>query len=214
MEKEKTIDHALRATWQAVAKIYNEQAAKHESTMAMAMALLYIDFEKGTPSTALGPSMGMEATSLSRLLKNMEDNRGKFAVIVAGYPENMENFLKMNPGLKSRFDKTLIFKDYNPETLYEICVKMFKAEDLTPDKQAEEHLKKYIKSLYKARDKYFGNARTVRKIVAEGVRKQNLRMASVPARKRSVEAVKTLTFQDVKDIEVNKALGSSGSIGF
>jgi DNA-binding MarR family transcriptional regulator len=73
MEKEKTIDHALRATWQAVSKIYNEQAAKHESTMAMAMVLLYIDFEKGTPSTSLGPSMGMEATSLSRILKNMED---------------------------------------------------------------------------------------------------------------------------------------------
>lgn len=73
MQKEKTIDHVLRATWQAVAKSYNEQAAKHESTMAMAMALLYIDYEKGIPSTALGPSMGMEATSLSRILKNMED---------------------------------------------------------------------------------------------------------------------------------------------
>ncbi len=73
MQKEKTIDHALRATWQAVAKTYNEQAAKHESTMAMAMALLYIDAENGTPSTALGPSMGMEATSLSRTLNSMED---------------------------------------------------------------------------------------------------------------------------------------------
>lgn len=73
MEKEKTIDHALRATWQAVAKTYNEQASKHQSTMAMGMALLYIDSEKGTPSTALGPSMGMEATSLSRILKNMEE---------------------------------------------------------------------------------------------------------------------------------------------
>lgn len=73
MQKEKSIDHALRATWQAVAKTYNEQAAKHESTMAMAMALLYIDVENGTPSTALGPSMGMEATSLSRTLKSMED---------------------------------------------------------------------------------------------------------------------------------------------
>lgn len=73
MEKEKTIDHALRATWQAVAKSYNEQAAKHKSTMAMAMALLYIDSKKGTPSTALGPSMGMEATSLSRTLNSMEE---------------------------------------------------------------------------------------------------------------------------------------------
>lgn len=73
MEREKTIDHALRATWKAVTKLYNEEAAKHDSTMAMAMALLYIDHENGTPSTSLGPSMGMEATSLSRLLKNLED---------------------------------------------------------------------------------------------------------------------------------------------
>ncbi|PID69662.1 MAG: MarR family transcriptional regulator [Flavobacteriales bacterium] len=73
MQKEMTIDHALRATWQAVAKMYNEQAAKHNSTMATAFVLLNIDFEEGTPSTALGPQMGMEPTSLSRILKNMED---------------------------------------------------------------------------------------------------------------------------------------------
>ena len=59
MEKEKTIDHVLRATWQAVAKVYNEQAMKYDSTMAMAMVLLNIDFENGTPSTSLGPSLGI-----------------------------------------------------------------------------------------------------------------------------------------------------------
>lgn len=73
MKREKTIDHALRATWQSVAKAYSEQAQKHDSTMAVAQALLYIDYENGTSSTALGPSMGMEATSLSRILKNMEE---------------------------------------------------------------------------------------------------------------------------------------------
>ena len=73
MDKNKSIDHQLRATWQAVAKMYNEQAAKHNSTMATASALLNIDFTKGTPSTSLGPLMGMEPTSLSRLLKTMED---------------------------------------------------------------------------------------------------------------------------------------------
>ena len=73
MEKNKSIDLQLRATWQAVAKMYNEQAIKHDSTMATAFVLLNIDVEKGTPSTALGPSMGMEPTSLSRILKTMED---------------------------------------------------------------------------------------------------------------------------------------------
>ena len=73
MQKEQTIDHVLRATWQTVAKMYNEQAVKYDSTMSMAFVLLSIDIEKGTPSTALGPLMGMEPTSLSRILKNMEE---------------------------------------------------------------------------------------------------------------------------------------------
>ena len=71
--KNKSIDHHLRATWQAVAKMYNEEAAKYDSTMATGFMLLNIDYEKGTPSTALGPKMGMEPTSLSRLLKKMEE---------------------------------------------------------------------------------------------------------------------------------------------
>lgn len=71
--KDKTIDYVLRTTWLAVTKMYNEEAAQFESTMATGFALLSIDPEKGTPSTALGPKMGMEATSLSRTLKNMED---------------------------------------------------------------------------------------------------------------------------------------------
>ena len=73
MERKKSIDHELRATWQAVAKVYNEQAVKHDSTMSTAFVLLNIDKQNGTPSTALGPLMGMEPTSLSRILKTMED---------------------------------------------------------------------------------------------------------------------------------------------
>ena len=71
--KELSIDHQLRATWQAVAKMYNEEASQHGSTMATGFALLNIDIEFGIASTALGPQMGMEATSLSRLLKKMEE---------------------------------------------------------------------------------------------------------------------------------------------
>ena len=71
--KEKTIDYVLRATWISIAKMYNEEAGKEGSTMATGFALLSIDPEKGTPSTSLGPKMGMEATSLSRTLRTMED---------------------------------------------------------------------------------------------------------------------------------------------
>ena len=71
--KEKTIDYVLRATWMSVMKMYNEEAGKKQSTMATGFALISIDPEDGTPSTALGPRMGMEATSLSRTLKVMEE---------------------------------------------------------------------------------------------------------------------------------------------
>ncbi|WP_282044137.1 MarR family winged helix-turn-helix transcriptional regulator [Winogradskyella flava] len=71
--KDKTIDYVLRTTWLTVNKMYNEEAAKFGTTMATGFALLSIDPEKGTPSTSLGPKMGMEATSLSRTLKAMEE---------------------------------------------------------------------------------------------------------------------------------------------
>lgn len=71
--KDKTIDYILRATWQAVARMYNEEASNYGATMATGFTLLSIDKDKGTPSTALGPKMGMEATSLTRTLKSMEE---------------------------------------------------------------------------------------------------------------------------------------------
>ena len=71
--KDKTIDYILRATWQAVARMYNEEASNYGATMATGFTLLSIDKDKGTPSTMLGPKMGMEATSLTRTLKSMEE---------------------------------------------------------------------------------------------------------------------------------------------
>jgi len=71
--KDKTIDYVLRATWQAVSRMYNEEATKYGATMATGFVLLSIDKDKDTPSTTLGPKMGMEATSLTRTLKSMEE---------------------------------------------------------------------------------------------------------------------------------------------
>lgn len=70
--REKTIDYILRSTWMNVIKMYTEIAKTKGSTMATGFALISIDPEKGTSSTALGPKMGIEATSLSRTLKSME----------------------------------------------------------------------------------------------------------------------------------------------
>ncbi len=73
MKPEETVDFQIKRTWQSIAKMYNEEAAGYGATMATGFVLLNIDSEKGTPSTALGPKMGMEATSMSRILKSMEE---------------------------------------------------------------------------------------------------------------------------------------------
>lgn len=70
--KNKTVDSVIKNTWQAIARMYNEEASKYGASMAIGFALLNID-KNGTPSTALAPRLGMEATSLTRTLKTMED---------------------------------------------------------------------------------------------------------------------------------------------
>jgi DNA-binding MarR family transcriptional regulator len=71
--KEKTIDYILRATWQTVARMYNEEASKYDASMAVGFALLSIDKEEGTPSTYISNRMGMEPNSLTRTLKTLEE---------------------------------------------------------------------------------------------------------------------------------------------
>lgn len=71
--KDKTIDYILRATWQAVSRMYNEEASKYDGSMAIGFALLSIDKEDGTPSTYISNRMGMEPTSLTRTLKTLEE---------------------------------------------------------------------------------------------------------------------------------------------
>lgn len=72
MHAEETVDYHLRSVWAAIARMYNAEASKYQGTMSIGYVLLNIDIE-GTPSTSLGPKMGMESTSLSRTLKRMED---------------------------------------------------------------------------------------------------------------------------------------------
>jgi len=71
--KEKTIDYMLRATWQAVSRMYNDEASKYDGSMAIGFALLSIDKEEGTPSTNISNRMGMKPTSLTRTLKTLEE---------------------------------------------------------------------------------------------------------------------------------------------
>lgn len=108
-----TIDALFRATWQAIAKMYNEEASKYETTMASGLALLSIDPVHGTPSTAIGPKMGMEATSLSRTLKLLEE-RG-FIERIPNPEDGRSVLLKLTKqGLEKRdLSKSLVLRFNN-----------------------------------------------------------------------------------------------------
>ena len=73
MRREETVDYNIKAVWHAIARMYNQQAAKHDITMSMGFVLLNINSEEGTPATKIAPLMGLEARSLTRLLKSMEE---------------------------------------------------------------------------------------------------------------------------------------------
>ena len=111
--KKETFDSVLRSTWQVVSKMYNKEAGKFESTMATGFALLSIDPE-GTPSTTLGPKMGMEPTSLSRLLNTMEDRK---LIFRTQNPRDGRSILiHLTPfGFEKREDSKSVVLNFNSE---------------------------------------------------------------------------------------------------
>jgi SpoVK/Ycf46/Vps4 family AAA+-type ATPase len=135
--------------------------------------------------------------AIQTLLKKMEDERGKFFVFAAGYPENMDNFLKANPGLSSRFDKVLRFEDYSVDELAQIAQKMLNDEGYILPIKSKELLTNYCEDLYLKRDKYFGNARTIRKFITEVAKFQNLRVASISLEMRTEKLLKSILPEDI-----------------
>lgn len=150
------------------------------------------------------------------LLKKMEDYRGRLFVIVAGYTENMEQFLKINPGLSSRFDKTYVFHDYTPEEMLEIAVSISKNEGYKMTSATENLLLDYLRELYRGRDKHFGNARTVKQIVLEMIRRQNLRLSTIENDEISPRQKSTLEIADIQEVKSIKEAEKPNrvSIGF
>mgnify|MGYP000888581397 CR=1 FL=1 len=187
-------------------------AEKVEESMG---GVLFID-EAYALTARIGPNGDFGDEAIQTLLKRMEDHRGQFFVFVAGYPDNMEQFLKANPGLNSRFDKVLKFEDYEPEDLSRIAHIMLAEQNLVPTPEAEAHLKDYLNFVYEYRDKYFGNARTVRGVVQEAVKNQHLRLAALPAEERDATSINILTLEDVAGFRTDKsdAVFTKKTIGF
>ena len=101
MRPEETFDFRIRRSWISMSKMYNDLVSSSGITVSVGFALLNIDVKKGTPSTALGPKMGMESTSLSRILKNMERDG---LIFKEAHPQDKRSvLLKLTPlGIEKR----------------------------------------------------------------------------------------------------------------
>jgi len=194
-----------------VAGYIGQTAIKTQAVIDNAMGgVLFID-EAYTLTDNGGNDFGKEAIEV--ILKEMEDHRGEFAIIAAGYPGPMNTFLLSNPGLKSRFDRVMHFPDYTETELIDIARVMFETDGLLMDSDAEKHFLMLISDMLKKRDEYFGNAREIRKITQTVIRKQNLRLASMESNLRTPQMIATILREDFSNLEMPTST-QTGSIGF
>ncbi|MEV0405996.1 right-handed parallel beta-helix repeat-containing protein [Actinoallomurus sp. NPDC050550] len=139
--------------------------------------VLFIDEAYTLAANATGgPDFGREA--IDTLVKLMEDHRDEVVVIVAGYTHEMRKFLAMNPGLASRFSRTIEFADYSSGDLVTIVENQCRAYDYRLEFETRAELATYFENM--ARDEAFGNGRTARKVFEEMVGRQAYRLATEP----------------------------------
>ena len=160
-----------------VAGYSGQTAIKTNQLIDTAMGgVLFID-EAYTLHSSDGDTFGSEA--IDTLLKRLEDDRGKFICIVAGYTDQMHDFIDSNPGLKSRFTQTINFDDYTPDELTQIFLNLAAEKNFTIDDETEKAIHRQFEQLYLRRDKNFGNAREARRIFDETVERQSQRLVGL-----------------------------------
>lgn len=136
--------------------------------------VLFIDEAYALANESREGDFGQEA--IDTLVKAMEDNRDDLIVIVAGYPEEMDTFIQANPGLKSRFQKTIFFPDYNADDLFRIFEKFCKESDYILSEESCSYLKEKLADFSQHTDRYFGNARTIRNFLNIAISEQANRL--------------------------------------
>lgn len=122
-----------------------------------------------------GSDYGVEA--IATLLKRMEDDRDRLVVILAGYTNEIKEFIDSNPGLQSRFNRYIQFDDYSAEELTKIFKRNLRKSRYKIKRDAFEELQGVVEKAVASRDKNFGNARYVRNLFEKVVQNQANRLA-------------------------------------
>ena len=152
--------------------------------------VLFIDEAYSLMPPGGSNDFGKEA--IDTLLKRMEDDKGKFIVIAAGYSKDMDRFILSNPGLQSRFTKEIIFEDYAPEELLQIFLSMVKSKGMRIAEGSEPALLNFFSELYAKRDGLFANGRTVRNIFEAGLQAQSSRLMALRQAGQAIDALASI----------------------
>ncbi len=195
-----------------VAGYTGQTATKTDAIINSAMGgMLFID--EAYSLVIHGDAFGEEA--IETLLKRMEDDRGKFTVVAAGYTLQMKEFLDSNPGLNSRFDRIWNFQDYSVKELLGIAELMFSKENLKMNEEAEAIFIEKLAEMKNTEGSNFGNARSVRRIIDEVKKNQLLRMAESTSETIStteIETIKAIDFENLSQSKIKEK--SRPTLGF
>jgi SpoVK/Ycf46/Vps4 family AAA+-type ATPase len=181
-----------------VAEYVGHTAPKTHKAIDESMGgVLFIDEAYTLAPKGSGTDFGMEA--INTLLKRMEDDRGKFIVITAGYKNEMDNFINSNPGLQSRFTKYITFEDYTADEMKEIFKSMVKSKNMNLSPDCESILANMFFQIYQSRGTNFANGRTVRNIFETVLQNQARRITEImKTGEVTPEILNTISISDLK----------------
>ena len=156
--------------------------------------ILFID-EAYSLMNGKGTSADFGQEAIDTLVKLIEDNHGSTIVILAGYPDEMDDLMESNAGLSSRFPITIDFPDYSTDELLQIAKKMFEDKEYILDVSAEDAIKKKMES--EKADPHFGNARAVRNLFEKSIRNQNNRLIKAYGENLTKQQLMTILAIDI-----------------
>lgn len=160
--------------------------------------VLFIDEAYELSNKGGGKDFGAEAIAV--ILEEMENRRGEFIVVVAGYEDEMKQFLETNPGLQSRFNQSFKLEDYTPEEMKQIALKLLKEKERSLNDEGLALLEKEFINLWRKRDRFFANARTVRNLVEAAIQQQAERCMMTSRSEWNPQFLTTVTAEDIQAI--------------